>query len=212
MGMSKPLLQVKLLWRTPGPLAIVSEVASQAMFKEPTISRSEELISYLYSAGHRSVFEHVSMSLRLENVSRSFMAQITRHRMASYMCSSQHYQDYTHWSYRHEYAFDERSYATDAIKFSQTAYNQLLRDGVERSIARQVLPEAMLVNMYITANAREWAHIFNLRLCKRNTPEMLQVTQLMYDRALDWFPALFAIVGPDCKETQCRQGKMACHE
>ena len=45
----------------------------------------------LTQIGHESPIEHASFTFAIEGVSRSLLAQITRHRLASYSVQSQRY-------------------------------------------------------------------------------------------------------------------------
>lgn len=171
---------------------------------------NRKLIKFLYTADHRSPLEHVSLSMHVRGVSRAFMAQITRHRLASYTCSSQHYQDYSEYPvaplYCEPYPKEMRQVIEDAMQ----TYSNVVADGMPKDCARMVLPEAVTVNMIITANAREWAEIMHQRLCKRNTSETLLVAQHMKRLLESWFPELFEFVGPECFEDRCKQGPMSC--
>ena len=205
---------IKVLWATANPAYIVALAASQTMKQFPEAKENtgkglpyEPLISFLYKAEHRSPLEHAVLCMQITGVSRAFLAQITRHRLASYTCSSQHYQNYSKYpvvlnkyTERMEMAMD------DAV----AAYDEAIRNGVPKDIARMCLPEGMTVNMIMTANAREWAEILHQRLCYRNTAETHNVALRMRNVLLDWFPQLFNHVGTQCKEDVCRQGKMQC--
>ena len=205
---------IKVLWATANPAYIVALAASQTMKQFPEAKENtgkglpyEPLISFLYKAEHRSPLEHAVLCMQITGVSRAFMAQITRHRLASYTCSSQHYQNYSMYpmsscSYteRMEMAMD------DAV----AAYDEAIKNGVPKDVARMCLPEGMTVNMIMTANAREWAEILHQRLCDRNTVETYSIAYLMKKELLAWFPQLFNHVGPQCFEDTCKQGKMAC--
>ena len=205
---------IKVLWATANPAYIVALAASQTMKQFPEAKDYpgkglpyEPLISFLYKAEHRSPLEHAVMCIQITGVSRAFMAQITRHRLASYTCSSQHYQNYSKYpvsacgyTERMEMAMD------DAV----AAYDEAIRNGALKDVARMCLPEGMTVNMIMTANAREWAEILHQRLCDRNTVETRNVAVLMKKELLKWFPQLFSHVGPQCFEGECKQGKMRC--
>ena len=139
----------------------------------------------------------------ITGVSRAFLAQITRHRHTAFTSSSQHYQEYSEYPVIAGDAETEAA-AVQAVK----AYQRLVKNGVPHEEARQALPNASAVNLIMTTTAREWASIINLRECKRNTQETL-IWAIEAKRALyEWFPELFAHVGPDCHETTCRQGRM----
>lgn len=52
-----------------------------------------KFLSRLVTMGHLSPFEHASFTFGIEGVSRSFLAQVTRHRIASFSVKSQRYVD-----------------------------------------------------------------------------------------------------------------------
>ena len=60
------------------------------------ISRKDqsEFIEKLMNMGHESVLEHVTFSFGVEGVSRVLLAQLTRHRIASFSVQSQRYVSY----------------------------------------------------------------------------------------------------------------------
>ena len=199
---------VEFVSATDEPARICSLVASQTVRQEAKEAiNSESLIRFCYKARHMSVFEPVYYSARLTGVSRAFMAQITRHRHFSFMCSSQHYQDYR--DYPIIGVNDSALY--DACSASIKAYEDAVNRGVPVWEARMVLPEAMGVNMFMSGNARAWAEMLNKRLCYRNVPEMIRFARQMRVKLNEWFPELFTLVGPDCAELgHCTQGKMSC--
>lgn len=53
-----------------------------------------------------------------------------------------------------------------------TFYNSAIENGMERYIAREVLPNSALTNIVMTANIREYIHIIKLRESSNNTPEI----------------------------------------
>ena len=60
------------------------------------ISRQDqtEFINRLMAMGHESVLEHASFTFGVEGVSRVLLAQLTRHRLASFSVQSQRYVSY----------------------------------------------------------------------------------------------------------------------
>ena len=163
-------------------------------------------------ANHTSLLEHAVCCVLISNVSRSFLAQITRHRMSSFTCSSQHYQDYRNYddfispSAPHEVA--------DAVEHANEWYKALVDTGVPPQEARQILPNSKGVNILWTINARSLVNFLNLRMCHRNVEEMRIFAEKMLDFAIDWWPDLFLQVEADCQMPAfgkaCRQGKMYC--
>ena len=92
-------MQVKLLAYTPSPEATVACAAklcyAQAdigtVQKGLTPEKAASFLEMLSEIGHESPIEHASFTFGIEGVSRSLLAQITRHRIASYSVQSQRY-------------------------------------------------------------------------------------------------------------------------
>jgi thymidylate synthase (FAD) len=175
----------------------------------------ETLLRYLLRANHTSMFEHLSTTWLIRDVSRSFLAQITRHRMASYTCGSQHYQDYR--DYPHIVSEDLHNFkGSETFAVINGMYTELIRQGIPPEEARQVLPNAKAVTILWTINVRSLINFLNQRLCERNVEEMVVFAINVYTRCLEWWPELFKYVGPQCRmEGKCRQGRMkaqSCRE
>ena len=56
-----------------------------------TEEKTADFVDMLADIGHESPIEHASFTFGIEGVSRSLLAQLTRHRMASYSVQSQRY-------------------------------------------------------------------------------------------------------------------------
>ena len=54
---------------------------------------SEKALRHTIASGHESVIEHVNFTFEIEDVSRTLLAQLTRHRIASFSVQSQRYCD-----------------------------------------------------------------------------------------------------------------------
>lgn len=192
--------EVRLLWATPDPLGVVSTALKITMKKDFLDGKplGAKIIPSVLAMGHTSVFEHVLYSFVILGASRSFLAQITRHRIASYTSGSQHYQVYSDYGSRgHSGVVGDEVYQA-AIQHSMGAYDQLIDNGHPPYEARQVLPNAMENNLVFTLNARSLVNFLSLRLCKRNTAEIADVAGKIETLLLDHFPELFGHVGPPC--------------
>ena len=90
--------QVTLLTHTPAPERTIAAAArlcySPASIADLLDNLSDEkasgFVGMLAEIGHESPIEHVSFTFGIEGVSRSLLAQITRHRIASYSVQSQY--------------------------------------------------------------------------------------------------------------------------
>ena len=92
-------MEVTLIAHTPNPertVATAAKLCYSPCSIEETKNKLDEkststFIKMLAEIGHESPLEHVSFTFGIEGVSRAFLAQITRHRIASYSVQSQRY-------------------------------------------------------------------------------------------------------------------------
>lgn len=93
------MLKVKLVAHTPNPEKVVASAAKlcyagcsiDELMNNLDEKKSKEFVKKLSSMGHESPIEHVSFTFAIEGVSRALLAQITRHRIASFSVQSQRY-------------------------------------------------------------------------------------------------------------------------
>ena len=92
-------MKVTLLSHTPDPERLVACAAKLCYSSSDIGSLREGLtdeavtkfVNMLAEMGHESPIEHMSFTFGIEGVSRSLLAQLTRHRMASFSVQSQRY-------------------------------------------------------------------------------------------------------------------------
>lgn len=140
-----------------------------------TLTKKRNFIGQLVHNQHESVLEHAHISIFIKDCSRSFMAQITRHRLVSFSIKSQHYVEHKNFKFK--------KLETNNLKV-QEVYNTLMRSinntykrlihtyQVPIHVAREILPNACATNITMTANLREWRYIIKLRQTDKNTIEM----------------------------------------
>ena len=91
------MLKVDLIAHTPEPERVVaaaaklcySAVGVDKLMEDLTPEKSAKFLNMLSDLGHASPIEHASFTFAIEGVSRALLAQITRHRIASYSVQSQ---------------------------------------------------------------------------------------------------------------------------
>lgn len=202
-------IDIKVIQQTPNPAEIVGLACRITQKQSADLSpASKKTVQFLYTAGHDSILEHAVISVFISGVSRSFLAQITRHRMASYTSASQHYQNYTGYPHVMDTEMEDMIVTHDLIDRIEIIYDKLIDNGIPIEEARQILPGSKAVNLIWTINARSLAHFLNIRLCRRNVKEMRVFARKMWTVAQNWFPELFDGVGTDCEFSECRQGFM----
>lgn len=215
-------MEVTVVRQTEDPSYVVSLGLQTCMKQTPgTIYLSTDQVDLLLSADHLSPLEHVSMTIMVRDVSRSFLAQVTRHRTFKFTSSSQHYQDSSNYPMVIQYDLYERAH-TDldtnkmimgTLETAAVCYKTLMAQGIKREEARQFLPGAMAVNLLITADARNMINFFRQRRCLRNVEEMVIFADKWQSLAIQWFPIIFTKIGAPCFEgTKCTQGRLQADE
>ena len=216
-------MNVQLLSHTPNPEQLVAasaklcySAASIADLAAIEADKAAEFIEKLPEA-HQSPLEHVSFTFGIEGVSRAMLAQITRHRIASFSVQSQRYVNMDEFGYvvppsiaANQDAIDEYEHFMDR---ADLVYTYLRSCGIPAEDARFVLPNACETRMIVTMNARELLHFFSLRCCKRAQWEIRAVADEMLRLCKEVAPEIFAKAGAGCVRGHCPEGKMGCkHE
>lgn len=145
------------------------------------VEADRRLISSCFKNGHHSVLEHSSMTVKFV-CDRGVSHELVRHRMASFSQESTRYCNYSKNKFGNEITvvkpvmIDEGSMEyyiwLEECKKAEKTYFQLLSLGVTPETARSVLPTCLKTEVVMTANLREWYHVFDIRDCKEAQPDM----------------------------------------
>lgn len=185
-----PELKVTLLTYTPEPQKIMAAAAKlcyaradiDTVMEGLTPEKTEGFIDMLSGLGHESPMEHMNFTFGIENVSRSLLAQITRHRHASFSVQSQRYVKEMDFEFITPPQIEENAAAKQlylrTMKDIASSYNSLadnlkkanIESGMEERAAekkaiedaRYVLPNACTTKMIVTMNARSLMNFFKL--------------------------------------------------
>ena len=179
-----------------------------------------EFIRKLMDMGHESVLEHVSFTFGIEGVSRVLLAQLTRHRIASFSVQSQRYVSYEKGfgyiipesiSALGEEAVRKYREQMETIESWYIDWQKLLGTGEKSNEdARFVLPNACETRIIVTMNVRELRHFFSLRMCSRAQWEIRKMAEEMFRLCFETAPALFMNAGPACLRGKCPEGEKSC--
>lgn len=240
------LAKVTLLTYTPQPEMAVASAAklcySSSDIKGIREGLTEEKVSsfvnMLAEIGHESPIEHASFTFGIEGVSRALLAQITRHRMASFSVQSQRYVKENNMEYVTPPEILENKEALDlylnAMEYAENTYKKLseilekkhiqtfLNEGLDEKAAKRaaekkaiedarfVLPNACDTKMVVTMNARSLMNFFSHRCCNRAQWEIREVAKQMLELVVKVAPHIFKKAGPPCIRGGCPEGKMTC--
>lgn len=159
-------MKVTVVTATAKPIDVISLAAGSSTRKDDVkYKRVERCIL----DGH-SVSEFADVTFKIEGISRACLAQLTRHRMASYCVESQRYNKYNFdgedWYVIPPYIQESENllnrYQT-SMTYAALQYKGMLDDGVKAEDARFVLPEATKTNLHMKINARALFNFFEQR-------------------------------------------------
>jgi len=183
--------------------------------------KKETLIGHLLSHGHYGPFEHPKITFAVKGVSRSCMAQITRHRHVSFDVQSMRYVAFDDvdpaavedgemvvtppsatdpdWVGRNQKtgSVDEETVERReevfrrSVRQSVEDYQELLDLGMPPEDARFVLPIGTEVNIVMSMNARMLMHVADMRAAADAQWEIRGMTEEMLDLAAEWCPLTF---------------------
>ena len=179
-----------------------------------------DFVQKIMGMGHESVLEHASFTFGVEGVSRVLLAQLTRHRLASFSVQSQRYVSYENgFGYivpPKIAALGEEARAEFERQMQQMhewycTWQEKLGTGEgSNEDARFVLPGACETRLMMTMNVRELRHFFSLRMCSRAQWEIRALATEMHRLCMEVAPALFADAGPGCLRGACPEGAKSC--
>ncbi len=172
--------------RKPEEALSLIETAGRTCYKSEdkiTQGSAERFADMLIRRGHESVIEHATATVRFFT-NRGVTHELVRHRLASYSQESTRYVRYTG-----EMIFIKPAWWDDwpqtakdawihAMQTAEYAYLTLLQEYHPPEQARDVLPQSLKAEIIVTANLREWRHIFRLRTSPAAHP---QIRALMWD-------------------------------
>lgn len=209
----------EILFITPKPLEII-EAAGRTCYKSEnkiTEGSAEKFVKMIIKRGHHSVIEHAHMSVRFI-CDRGVTHEIVRHRLAAYSQESTRYCNYKGgvtfvippWINlpEGELSIDDaintpvilikclneistRGCWLQAMDYAQSYYKLLLTEGWSPQQARSVLPNSLKTEIVMTANLREWMHVFNLRTSKAAHPQMRELMIPLLEEMKTLVPIIF---------------------
>lgn len=168
------------------------EACGRICYKSVTKEGSAEpFIKKIIERGHESVLEHYSFTFHLIT-DRAIANELVRHRIASYSQESTRYIKYKELEFIEPPFESKASYAqwySICSKIEQT-YEFLLKS-CSPQLARSILPLSLKTELYMTANIREWRHIFNLRLAPAAHPQMVDLMTKCFNILVSDYPIFF---------------------
>ena len=172
-----------------------------------------KLIRYLIKHKHWSPFEMVNMCVEI-NTTRSISAQILRHRSFSFQEFSQRYASVEELELPsppelrvQDLKNRQNSFETDDIDMlnwkaaiqlqyfhAYTLYKNLIKDGVAKECARDVLPMGTPTRLYMNGTLRSWIHYCDLRCANGTQKEHRKIADACKKLIKTEFPLTFKAI------------------
>ena len=244
-------MQVELLEATEDPERLICQAARndymegfvaetpfedvmESVGGETIEAQQETLIHHLLEHGHFGPFEHPHATFAVKGISRSCMAQITRHRHVSFDIQSMRYVSFDDvdpadvregemvvvppsatdpdWVGRNqdtgpvdeETAREREELFRDTIEDAFESYQELLELGMPPEDARYVLPIGTKVNMIMSMNVRMLMHVADMRAAADAQWEIREMTEKVLDLAEEWCPITFEYYNENMKNRKNR--------
>jgi thymidylate synthase (FAD) len=184
--------KARMVWVTPNAEEHIAYIARVSNPKNQQNEKFEGLLKYCIKQKHISIFEQASMCVEVVTP-LAIATQMLRHRSFCFQQFSMRYssneelkellgefgnlyyipeearvQDHRN---RQNSIFAEDGELSDtmhntmlsAYNVADLCYNDLLKRGVAKEIARFVLPQGSFTRMYVTGNVRSWMHYLGVR-------------------------------------------------
>lgn len=201
----------QILAHTPD-LEKVIELAGRVCYKSEdkiTEDSAKVFVSKIKSLNHESVLEHGSITVKFI-CDRGVSHELVRHRIASFSQESTRYCNYGKDKFGSEITVidigtgfkftstDSDPHAPEryevwlqAMADAERHYLKMLSLGATAQEARSVLPNSTKTEVVVTANPREWKHIFKLRSAKAAHPQMQEIMIPLEAEFTTMWPAIF---------------------
>ena len=171
----------------------------------------EGLIKYCIKHKHWSIFEQAFLTIELETT-RAIAAQVLRHRSFTFQEFSQRYADSSMLmdkiplpELRRQDTKNRQNSIDDLDPFdkqnlelqmqtlfdsSMALYQQMLKRGVAKECARNVLPMCVPTRMYMSGSVRSWVHYIDLRSANGTQKEHMTLANECKAIFVEQFPVI----------------------
>lgn len=165
---------------------------------------AQRMVRKLIDLGHTAMLEHYNITVKI-TCDLGVYKDITRHRHVSYAIESTRYCNYYKDKFGSEltivrpFHIEPESEMYNAwykgVCEIEKQYMEMCKLGAKADQARMLLPHSVKADVVMTANIREWRHIFNLRTAPAAHPSVQQIMKQVLAEFRKNIPVLFDDVG-----------------
>jgi len=208
---------------------LTTEMAGRTCYKSEdkiTDDSAKKFVKSIIKRGHETVIEHVSATVRIIT-NRGVTHELVRHRLSSFSQESTRYVKYDGgmefikpvWidaeineagdNFLEDSSETGKETAAictwvESLEKDEKAYCSLLKDGWRPEQAREVLPNSLKTEIVMTANMREWRHVFNLRCSQAAHPQIRMIMLDMLNEFHEEFPGMFDDLAEQYLPNKCK--------
>lgn len=160
---------------------------------------AKKMVQKLIELNHLAMIEHFSVTAKI-TCDIGVYKDLTRHRIASFAIESTRYCNYSKGRFDGEISVikpchitDSKMYAIwlDAMSLMEQKYMEMAKMGAKPDQLRMLLPHSTKADVIMTANLREWRHVFSLRCSPFAHPSVQQVMKMLLHKMNVQIPILF---------------------
>jgi len=204
-------MEVELTAITPNAGKVIEHAARICYQSEDHITSesAESLLPKLLVAGHESPFEHAYATFRIAGVSRAMTHQLVRHRLMAVSQKSQRYVGESNFEYVIPPSLPAhlKGEFEEDMETIRKMYAKWKANGLRNEDARFVLPNACATELMISADFREFRHIFQVRITKHAQWEIREACRMMLDILYREAPVCFADIMEEIIKAEKKSGK-----
>lgn len=165
-----------------------------------TSDSAKIMIKKLLEMGHEAMIEHFSITVKFTTDVGAYK-DLTRHRHASFAIESTRFCNYSKGKYGNELCLMRPSNMEEGSEIYniwlksmteiEQAYLKMATHGATVDQLRMLLPHSTKADVFMTANIREWRHIFKLRCAPATHPSIREIMTILLKQFRAEIPVLF---------------------
>lgn len=165
-----------------------------------TPDSARTMIKKLLELGHEAMIEHYNLTVKL-TCDIGVYKDLTRHRLVSFAIESTRYCNYSKGKFGNELSVIKPCHIKEntpeydlwlsTMQTIEKNYNQMAALGCRPDQLRMLLPHSTKADVIMTANLREWRHIFKLRCAPAAHPTVQEVMDMLLVKLRNEIPVIF---------------------
>ena len=172
-----------------------------------TADSARQMVRKLLELGHEAMIEHYNLTVKL-TCDMGVYKDLTRHRHVSYAIESTRYCNYSKGKFGNELTVMKPCHIKEGtpeyqiwlstMETIEKNYNAMAELGCKPDQLRMLLPHSIKADVIMTANLREWRHIFKLRCAPAAHPTVQEVMKMLLGTLKREIPVIFDDIPYDC--------------